>query len=200
MPPRSSLGFTLIELLVALFIMALLATAGYRGLNAVLQTREALSQETRKWQQLMFFFSQMEQDVAQALRRPVRDQGGNSRPEWLGLATVAGADEAQLSFTRAGAADEGEAHMAPQRIGYRLERDTIQLLRWPALDQPLHPEPRRYPLLSGVRAFDLRYMNALGTWYEQWPPGGQTDGLPAAMEIKLTLTGGESITRVFALQ
>jgi len=49
-------GFTLIELLVALVILSLIATAGYRGLNAVLQTRERVAEETRKWQHLAFFF------------------------------------------------------------------------------------------------------------------------------------------------
>ena len=193
-------GFTLIELLVALLIMSLLAMAGYRGLNAVLQSRAAVSQETRKWQQLMFFFSRMELDVAQSLHRPIRDRSGIIQPEWLGRSTVAGEDDAQLIFTRAGFADEGEAQLLPQRIGYRLEGDTIQLLRWTTLDQPLQPEIRRYPLLSGVREFNLRYMISSGNWYEQWPPAGQADGLPAAVEVKLVLTGGENITRMFALQ
>lgn len=197
---RPSHGFTLIEMLTALLIMALLAVAGYRGLNAVLQSRTAVAQETRKWQQLMFLFSQMEQDVAQALRRPVRDGSGHVQPEWLGLGTTAGPDDAQLAFTRAGTADEGEARQAPQRVGYRLDRDTIQLLRWPALDQPREPKVRRYPLLSGVREFNLRYLTGTGNWLTAWPPTGQVDGLPAALEVGITLESGEAVTRIFALQ
>ncbi len=200
MSSRPSRGFTLIEMLTALLIMALLAVAGYRGLNAVLQSRAAVAQETRKWQQLMLLFAQMEQDVAQALRRPVRDRSGNQQPEWLGLATTAGPDDAQLAFTRAGTTDEGEARQVPQRIGYRLDQDTIQLLRWPALDQPQQPEVRHYPLLSGVREFNLRYLAGGGTWVTAWPPPGQPGGLPAALEVGITLTSGEAITRVFALQ
>ena len=86
---RSARGFTLIELLVALVILTLLAIAGYRGLDAVLQTRERIAQETRKWQHLAFFFSRLEQDVAQAVHRPVRDAGGLTLPEWVGHAVVA---------------------------------------------------------------------------------------------------------------
>jgi general secretion pathway protein J len=193
-------GFTLIELLVALFILAILATAGYRGLNAVLQTRAEVAQETRKWQHLMFFFSRMQRDLAQPLHRPIRGQSGSIQPEFLGLGTVASANQAQLTFTRAGAMDEGDAQMVPQRIGYLLEGNTIVLLHWPALDQPINAEPQSYPLLSGVSEFNLRYLTASGNWYQQWPPAGGGGGLPAAVEIGLTLTSGEKITRIFALQ
>ncbi len=201
MAARSSQGVTLIEVVVALFILALLAIGGYRGLTAVLQARDAVAQETRKWQQLMFFFARMEQDVAQVLHRPVRDQVGNVQPEWLGLATVAARNEAQLAFTRAGMSDAGAALLVPQRIGYRLEDDTILLLRWPALDQAANAEPQRYPLLSGVREFKLRYLSTAGGWYEQWPPSGQgAPGLPVAVEVALTLVSGEQVTRLLALQ
>lgn len=200
MASRYSRGFTLIEMLVALLILALLAIAGYRGLNAVLDARTAVSQETRKWQQLMFFFSRMDQDIAQALPRPVRNTGGVTEPEFIGHQTLIGANDAQLAFTRAGFADAGAAQLAPQRIGYRLDGNTILLLRWPALDQPVRPAPRRYPLLKGVRAFDLRYLTTAGVWLKQWPPPGQNSGMPSAVEVSLTLADGKTITRVFARQ
>jgi general secretion pathway protein J len=192
-------GFTLIELLVALLIMALLAIAGYRGLDAVLEARHAVAQETLKWQELMFFFSRMDQDVAQALPRTVRAQDGSTEPAWHGL-TAPGPDEAQLSLTRAGVPDENEAQLIPQRIGYRLDNGTISLLVWPALDQANHAQPQHYPLLHNVSTFDLRYLADSGKWYTQWPPLGQNAILPRAMEVDLTLAGGERISRIFALQ
>ena len=180
MVQRKVRGFTLIELLVALLIMALLAIAGYRGLDAVLQARLVVAHETRKWQHLMYCFSRMQLDLAQPLPRPVRDQNGNVQPEFLGLAAVAGNNEARLSFTRAGDGEGGPSRMVPQRIGYLLQGDTLMLLRWPALDQPPGARPERYPLLKGVRKFDLRYLGATGNWYESWPPAGQNGGGPAA--------------------
>lgn len=198
--PRRSYGFTLIELLVALVILALLSVAGYRGLDAVLQTREHVAEETRKWQHLAFFFSRMEQDVAQAIHRPARDQGGLAQPEWIGRAVVVADDEAELTFTRAGIPDQGEAMLAPQRIGYRLQQGSIILLRWPFLDQAPRAEPIRYPLLEGVRDFRLRHLDINGDWLAQWPPGGQTGTLPMALEAEVTLASGEKIVRVFALQ
>lgn len=195
-----SRGFTLIELLVALVILALLSVAGYSGLNAVLQTREHIAQETRKWQHLAFFFARLEQDVAQAIHRPVQDQGGLTQPEWIGRTVVVANDEAELTFTRAGISGEGENMLAPQRIGYRLQQDSVILLRWPFPDQAPHAEPIRYPLLEGVREFHLRHLDNYGNWLEQWPPGGQAGILPMALEVAVTLVSGEKIIRVFALQ
>lgn len=197
---RPARGFTLIELLVALVILTLLAIAGYRGLDAVLQTRERIAQETRKWQHLAFFFSRLEQDVAQAVHRPVRDAGGLPVPEWIGHAVVVDDDDGELVFTRAGIADQGAAMRAPQRIGYRLQQNTIVLLRWPTLDQSPRPEPVHYPLLEGVRDFQLRHLDINGTWVNQWPPAGLNGSLPLALEVQLTLVDGAKITRVFALQ
>lgn len=197
---QRSRGFTLIELLVALVIMVLLSVAGYRGLDAVLQTREHIAQETRKWQHLAFFFSRIEQDVAQAIHRPVRDQGGLAQPEWIGRAVVVADDEAELVFTRAGIPGESEKMLAPQRIGYRLQQGAIILLRWPFPDQAPRAEPIRYPLLEGVREFRLRHLDANGIWLDQWPSGGQAGSMPMALEVAVTLASGDKIVRVFALQ
>lgn len=193
-------GFTLVELLVALVILTLLSVAGYRGLDAVLQARERVAVETRKWQHLAFFFSRMGQDIAQAIKRPVRNaEGVGQLAAWLGNAVTVGEDDAELIFTRAGVPDQGMALQGPQRIGYRFEQGNIVLLRWPALDQAPRTKPARYTVLEGVREFKLRYLDASGVWQFQWQPT-QKDLLPVAVEVQLTLTGGELITRVFALQ
>lgn len=193
-------GFTLIELLVALVILTLLSVAGYRGLDAVLKTRERVAAETRKWQHLSFFFARLNQDIAQAVRRPVRDEAGAIvRAAWVGTTVTVGEDDAELIFTRAGIPDQGAALQAPQRIGYRLEQGMVVMLRWPALDQPPRIKPVRYPVLEGVREFRLRYLDNSGIWQPQWqyPDPGK---LPVAAEVTLTLASGEEITRLFALQ
>jgi general secretion pathway protein J len=194
-------GFTLIELLVALVILTVLSVAGYRSLDAVLQTRERVAVETRKWQHLAFFFSRMSQDIAQAVQRPVRDEDGAFyRAAWVGNAVTVGENDAELIFTRAGIPDQGAALQAPQRIGYRLEQGTILLLRWPALDQAPRVKPARYPLLEGVREFKLRYLDNNGIWQQQWQNPNAPTKLPIAVEVTLTLISDDVITRLFALK
>lgn len=194
-------GFTLIELLVALVILTLLSVAGYRGLDAVLQARERVSAETRKWQHLAFFFARMNQDIAQAVQRPVRDEDGAIvRAAWVGNAVAVGENDAELIFTRAGIPEQGPALQAPQRIGYRLEQGSIVMLRWPGLDQAPRSKPVRYTVLEGVREFRLRYLDKSGIWQLQWQYPTDLNRLPQAVEVSLTLVGGESISRLFALQ
>lgn len=194
-------GFTLVELLVALIILALLAVAGYRGLEAVLQARDRVSVETRKWQHLSFFFSRFSQDVAQAVKRPVRDENGRIvYAAWIGTTVTVGENEAELMFTRAGMSDQEGALQAPQRIGYRFERGAIIMLRWPELDQAPKVNPVRYTLLEGVREFKLRYLDKNGIWQPQWQDSSDLTSLPVATEVVLTLVSGEIITRLFALQ
>ncbi len=199
--PRScQTGFTLIELLVSLIILALLSIAGYRGLDAVLQSRERVAAETHKWQHLTFFFSRLELDIAQAVHRSIRDSSGQLQPEWLGHAVVVGEDDAELIFTRAGMTDQGFALRSPQRIAYRLEQGKIVLLRWQALDQAPSIRPLRYTLLEGVSDFKLRYLDINGNWQLQWPVAVNMPGLPQAAEVTLTLSNGDKLTRIFALQ
>jgi len=198
---QAQLGFTLIELLVALVILTLLSVAGYRGLDAVLQTRERVATETRKWQHLAFFFARLNQDIAQAVQRPVRDEDGTTeRAAWLGNSVAVGENDAELIFTRAGIPDQGLALQSPQRIGYRLEQGSIVMLRWPALDQAPRVKPVRYPVLEGVREFKLRYLDRDGIWQLQWLYPTDPKKLPVAVEVTLTLVSDEIITRIFALQ
>lgn len=193
-------GFTLIELLIALVILTFISVAGYRGLNAVLQTREHVAQETRKWQHLAFFFSRMESDIAQAVHRPIRDSNGTPQPEWIGHNVVVGENDAELTFTRSGISDQGMEMMPPQRIAYRFEHGTIVMMRWPALDQAASTKPARYPLIENIREFKLKYLDNNNIWQEQWPPNVPSTATPYAVEINLTLYSGEKMTRIFALQ
>jgi general secretion pathway protein J len=190
-------GFTLVEVLVALFVLTIISVAAFRGLSAVMNARDAVTQETRKWQGLMFLFSRMELDIALAIPRPVRNPAGQTEPEWIGHEVPLTPDDGQLILTRAGAQDVEGAQAGPQRIGYRLDQGTLYLLRWTALDQPPDAEPVRYALLQNVSAFHLRYLDADGAWSEQWPLPGRTGGIPAAVEVSITLEGEQPITRLF---
>ena len=140
----------------------------------------------------------LEQDVAQVVNRPVRGADGQMQAAWVGR-TVVLENEAQLSLTRASMADA--ALPAPQRVGYRLEQGTIVLLRWLFPDQAPGTTPVVYPLLEGVRDFQLRHLSRDRIWHLQWPPtANASEKIPVALEVQITLISGEKITRIFALQ
>jgi general secretion pathway protein J len=194
-------GFTLIELLVALFVFALLAITAYRGLNAVTQTRAHIDQETRKWQVLERFFARLDGETAQVLQRPVRTANGAEAPAWVGTPSATGSlEDVQLAFTRNGGFDADGTPLPPQRIGYRLRLNKLEMLRWTALDSAPYNVPSVDTVLEDVNEFNLRYLTVRLTWEKQWPPLVADAALPKGMEVELVLRSGEKLTRFFALQ
>ena len=127
-------GFTLIEMLVAVAILAVLSTATYRGLTAVLESRAAIERESERWRAVGMLLTRLEQDLAAVAPRAVRDPAGRTLAALAGNAAPAQADGAALAFTRFGAADAPGEFVAPLRVGYRLREGTVELLTWDALD------------------------------------------------------------------
>lgn len=193
-------GFTLIELLVALLVFSLLAIAGYRGLQGVLDTRDQLDAETRKYQDLGQFFSRLEGQLAQASRRPAHLRDGREQSAFVGLSSEAsGLQDAQVLFTRGGGVDAAGGWVAPQRVGYRLRNHVVELLRWNHLDQAPNAEPKVDVVLQGVREFEMRYLSLSLVWEKQWAGTSINVSLPKAVEVTLLLDSGEKVVRVMDL-
>lgn len=197
--PPSQAGFTLLEMLVALSIFALISVMAYRGLNLVLETREKVTAEGRKWQDITRLFSRLEQDFTMAVNRPVRDSRDLPMPALVGDPQPVGEDGALIAFTRMGLAGQRGALQDLQRFGYRLRGEAVEQLVWPVLDQAPRTRPAADELLTGVRALEARYLGRGGTWQDRWPLPGQPAELPAAVEVTLVLATGERMTRLFAL-
>lgn len=173
-------GFTLIELLAALLILSLLALMSFRGLAAVLDSRDRVRQETEKWRGVSLFFARFQRDVQLSAPRPMLAAAG--RLELSRLAAAEGID-------------------APRRVGYRLnESREIELLLWPTLEPTPGVEPTRYPLLAAVTAFQLQYLGTDLAWGDTWPRTERDPPLPQAVRLRLVLGSGEELTRVFNLK
>ena len=94
---QSARGFTLLEVLIAIAIFALLGLGSYRMLHSVLNTDEATRRHELQLREVVRAFAVLEQDLAQAGARPVRDGYADLRPALLGEA-----EPATLEFTRLG--------------------------------------------------------------------------------------------------
>jgi general secretion pathway protein J len=188
-------GFTLVEIMVALLVLSLLALLSYRGLSAVLDAREHVRHETDKWQRVAVFFARFQRDVELAAPRPARHVDGPV-PAWRGA--PADTARAQLEFSRF-ASTEGVD--TARRIGYRLNaRNEIELWLWPALDVAPDTLPARYPVLAGVKTFELKYLNPALAWVDAWPTSLADPPIPRAVRLRIVLASDEEIVRVFALQ
>ena len=198
---RHAAGFTLIEILVALIIFAIMALLSYRAIASVLDSREQLSAETRKWRDCALFFARVEQDLAAVLDRPVRSADDVIAPALI-VNPDPGAD-AVLALTRAGFAQADGLLAAPQRVGYRAHDNVVDLVLWPHPDAAPRSAPQAFAALADVTNLKLRVLDPRGNWQSRWPiasAGGATETFPAAIEFTLTLRSGESVTRLFAMR
>lgn len=198
---RGVRGLTLIELLVAIAIFSVLSGVSYRALTVVLESRSRIDQETRKWREIALFFVRLEQDLAAAAPRPVRDAGDRLVPAFVGNAAATRPEETAIHFTRTGFATDPAAVEPPRRIGYRLRGGAVELLSWNALDLGPQAQPSVTVVLHDVQGLNVRFLNRRGEWVTSWPTsesGVAPTSIPAGVEIAMTFGSGERITRLFA--
>lgn len=188
-------GFTLIEVLVALALMALVAVLAWRATASLVDGESRLAAESQRWRTLDLVFSRIEADLQQAQPRGIR-VGARREPAWIAASEANGASA--IIFTRAGAEFAAEPGSAGQRIGYRVRDGVLEMLYWPALDRDREVEPVAHALLDGVAGFRIDQLGSRG-WLDRWPASGE-DELPRAVRVRLTLTSGELVERLFALR
>jgi general secretion pathway protein J len=193
-------GFTLVELLVALAIFAILSGFAYRGLTAMLESREALQKESRKWRDVTVFIGRIERDLDAVLIRVARGPSG------IALAPVSSSlgDQTSgegLALTRSGSPMQESALAAPQRVAYRLREGRVERLTWAGVDAAPRDEPTPVGVLAPVRALSFRFLDARSAeWRLAWGLPGTVEGPPAAVEMTLELASGERIVRLVDLQ
>ena len=189
-------GFTLLELLLALAIVAVIALLGYRALSALSESETRLTAEATRWRTLDVLFARLEGDLRQAMPRPVRF-GDTRAPAWVGATDALG--NGALEFSRAGPEFTLEPGSTGQRLAYRFNNGTVEVLYWAGYDRPREAQPTAYPLVTDVARFRLAYLGSSGAWVEAWPLARESE-LPRAVKVELTLVSGEVIERWLALR
>jgi len=193
-------GFTLIELLVAMFLLAVLGTAGFQMLFQITATRDGIDAQAERLSALQRTFYWLAEDVTQIIDRPIRSAVDAPLPALL--LNLQG--ESVFELTRAGwanpAADILPARSSLQRVAWGLEEDRLIRSYWYHLDTTDETPTKRRQLLDRVEDLSLRFLDATGDWQDSWPPpDSENPGLPSALEITLALADLGDVKRVFAL-
>jgi len=188
-------AFTLVELLVALAIFALLSAFAYRSLAVLLDSREALDRDARKWRDLALFVGRFERDVQAALDRPALGPSGTPGGAVTSVLDLGGANAQGLALTRGGATLYANELSAPQRVGYRLVEGRVDRLSWAGVDSGPRAAAAATTVLQDVRALAFRFLDRSREWRSDWAAPA-TPGLPLAVEMTLELASGERIVRV----
>ena len=193
-------GFTLIEMLVAMFLLAILGTAGFQMLFQITATRDRIEKQSVRLSELQRTFYWLAEDVTQISERPVRSAIDSIlSPLQFNLQ-----GENLFEFTRAGwanpAADVSPVRSNLQRVAYTLDDDKLIRQYWYHLD-PVDENPtRRRQMLTGVDSLTFRFLDRSGEWTESWPPSDtENPGLPLAIEFNLELEDYGEVSRIFAL-
>ena len=195
-----STGFTLIELLVAMFLLAILGTAGFQMLFQITATRERIELQSARLSELQRTFYWLAEDVTQIIERPVRSAvDAQLAPLQFNIQ-----GENLFELTRAGwsnpAAEASPARSNLQRVAYALEDDKLIRQYWYHLDSINEEPTRRRQMLTGVDSVTFRFLDRSGSWQESWPPSDvQEPGLPAAVELTMELQDYGDVVRLFAL-
>jgi len=194
-------GFTLIELLVAMFLLAILGTAGFTMLSQISDTRGRIESQSDRLNALQRTFYWLAEDVTQIVDRRVRSSVDEPLPSFQ--YNLQG--ESLFQFTRAGWTNPAGDIMPPrstlQRVAYSLDEDRLLRSYWYHLDSLDEVPTRRRQMLDGVDELTLRFMDDEGSWKDNWPPLDVQDnpGNPRAIEFTLELEDMGRVVRVFAL-
>lgn len=193
-------GFTLIELLVAVAVLAIVAVLGWRGLDGIVRSRQALTEQMEQTRGIQLAFAQLQSDLDHlALRKQLRLRENMS------------ADTARFALVRT-VLEEGEPTRL-QVVSYRIgdgvltrreslsTRDLLRLdILWQAALNNTDDSPG-VVLQSGVDTMTARIWRD-GGW-QPMPAGGQgaqnAQDLPG-MELSLQMRGQSApLIKVFML-
>ncbi|WP_241490657.1 type II secretion system minor pseudopilin GspJ [Sphingomonas sanguinis] len=180
-------GFTLVEVMVALLIFAMLAAAAVAILSMSVRAQAVTGQKLDAMAAVSRTTAILSADLAQAVNRPTRDEGGVQTP-----AMVAGPDAMRL--VRAGWSNLDNAQRPSlQKVAYRLNGDALERVAWPLLDGAAPMEPA--VLMDHVRELHLRY-HFNGAWLDQWQ-GQPGVALPQAAEVTIVRDDGMIFRQLF---
>jgi general secretion pathway protein J len=198
--PARCRGFTLLELMIAITIFAIITTFAYTGLDTVLETKRHTEQYLNRLAKLQLGLRLMQQDIEQAVDRPVRNEYGDEEP----ALRSGGLTELQLELTKSGYSNPMKlARSQLQRVGYLLEEKTLYRITWPVLDRAQDTQSRRQQLFDGIEEISFSFFDQKMEQKSSWPPTQSSQSetptatLPKGVEVVIETTDMGTLRRVF---
>jgi general secretion pathway protein J len=183
------LGFTLVELLVAIWIMSIVAVIAWRGLSALVATRDRLGPEADDVRAMLTGFGQMERDLAHTVN-PVLVAPGNAP---VSVQTVDGAPALQvLRFSE----PLPDGASAVQQVTYAVIDGTLLRQASAAVrsvQTAFGATPSTARLVPDVASMQVRVWRMNEGWIV---PASNDATLPWAVEVVLTRRDGTRLRRV----
>ena len=171
----------------------------YSGLDSIITTKTHTEQVSKRLVKLQQAFMFIGRDIEQTIDRSVRDGYGDTQEAMQGGSF----NREILTLTRAGYTNPLDITRSQlQRVAYRFEDEKLLRVSWKMIDQDFEFEPQIRELLDNVEKVEIRYFDKTSQPHEQWPSGfsqNNTQSLPRAVELKLTLKDMGEIRRLFSV-
>lgn len=184
-------GFTLIELLVAITILAFVAVLGWRGLDGIIRSRDALTTEMAYTRGLQLAFAQLQSDLSSL-----------ANSSYLNRRPMIAAENNRITLVRMAMLENEPTRLLV--VSYRVRDDGVLVRRESNATRDLRELDTLWQaalsdtgtsasvaLQSGVQAMTMRY------WADnQWLPASGTapvsgTGVPTGLEVTLMVRGQE---------
>ena len=186
---RVASGFTLVELLVAIWIMSIVAVIAWRGLSALVATRDRLGPEADEVRAMLTGFGQMERDLAHTVN-PVL-VAPNNVP--VSVQTVDGAPALQvLRFSE----PLPDGASAVQQVTYAVIDGTLLRQASAAVrsvQAAAGATPSTARLVPDVASMQVRVWRLNEGWIV---PASNDATVPPAVEVVVTRRDGTRLRRV----
>ena len=171
-------GFTLVEVVVALFIFAMLATAGVSLLSFTVKAQSATARVLSDVSDERRLSALLINDLGQAVPRLSPEERGGPRPPSQTTHSDLHLSSARVSAT-------------PQPALLRLDKGTLVRMATPFVDGAT--VGKALVLETGVERTKLRFRNK-SDWQDDWS-SERTDAIPRALELTLVRKGAAPINR-----
>jgi len=184
-------GFTLIELLVAITILAFVAVLGWRGLDGIIRSRDALTTEMAYTRGLQLAFAQLQSDLSSL-----------ANSSYLNRRPMIAAENNRITLVRMAMLENEPTRLLV--VSYRVREDGVLVRLESNATRDLRELDTLWQaalsdtgttasvvLQSGVQAMTMRY------WADnQWLPASGTapvsgTGVPTGLEVTLMVRGQE---------
>lgn len=179
-PPPRAAGFTLLEMMTALAVFGVIGVMAAQILGGTIRLADATRERGESLTDLQRAMDIVGRDVVQMIRRPVRDELG----ETTAPVTITGTS--LLELTRLGWQNPlGRPRSEVQRIAYMHREDTLVRLYWPVLDRAPGTQPIVQTLLDGVVEVSFAAFDDQGERHGFWPLAEQGPNEPDAIPLGL---------------
>ncbi|MGJ3701201.1 type II secretion system protein GspJ [Variovorax sp. AFSI2.2] len=191
---RTTKGMTLLEVMVAIALLAVLGAMASKGLAQVIRARDVVYDEQARWRSIAMAWARMGDDVTCAVDGlpadvpQVRWRGHGAAAHWTIWGTAGSVRPVQYALRNGTLVRMLEADLSrPQDTGPGTGRTEVTV------------QGLETPLLGGVRAMTLSFLDDQGEWHGSWPLEGTPYARPRALRVTLVLDDGRDVTRVYAL-